>query len=354
MKTKKLNLNKKSKALISLGAAVTLLAGLGVTLGETLTHKNNSVTYSKANLAETDLGPSTPAPSTSFVLPNVNDVKNWYNNLYQIYAGKSGFNYNMIRTIFQWQKISDLSDNKEFDLTSMHLPNGFTPVAVAQIWVFVPNKVQTQTHFLAIDENYNILDLAKQDLYGAHKFHWVAGVKGVSQYTDPLNLFQKPISWIVPQTSELTPAWSTIVPQTSELTPAWSTLEPGYLPKMEYVKEWYNNLYKAFMGRYNFNFNVMESINRWQNISDFSNNKQFDLASMKLPEGFTPIALAKATVFQPKQMKTQTHYLAIDAKFNIVDLSKQTLYGNDSYHFVAGLKNSSQFTDIFINYYQKH
>ncbi|MGH1411776.1 MAG: hypothetical protein ACRAS9_02600 [Mycoplasma sp.] len=349
MQIKRINLNKKSKALISLGAAVTLLAGLGVTLGETLTHKNNTVTYSnninietysKVNLAETNLGPSTPEPSTSFVLPNVNDVKNWYNNLYQIYAGKSGFNYNMIRTIFQWQKISDLSDNKEFDLTSMHLPNGFTPVAVAQIWVFVPNKVQTQTHFLAIDENYNILDLAKQDLYGAHKFHWVAGVKGVSQYTDPLNLFQKPISWIVPHTSEL--------------TTAWSTLAPSNLPKTEYVKEWYNHLYKAFMGRYNFNFNVMESISRWQSISDFSNNKQFDLASMKLPEGFTPIALAKATVFQPKQMKTQTHYLAIDAKFNIVDLSKQTLYGNDSYHFVAGLKNSSQFTDIFINYYQKH
>lgn len=346
MQIKKINLNKKSKALISLGAAIILLAGLGATLGETLTHRNQTTTdYSMSSIASNRMnaaghpvGPS--IPSTTFVLPNVVDVKNWYNDLYKIYTGKNDFNYNMIKTIFQWQKISDLSNNPEFDINSMLLPSGFTPVAVAQIWVFVPNKVQIQTHFLAIDENYNILDLAKQNLYGAHQFHWVAGVKGVSQYTSPLNFFQKQISWIVPHTSEL--------------TPAWSTLAPSNLPKVENVKHWYNHLYKAFMGRDNFNFNIMESIGRWQSISDFENNMKFDLASMNLPNGFVPIALVKATVFQPKQMKLQTHYLAIDARFNIVDLAKQNLYGNNSYHYVAGLKNSSQYTDIFINYYQKH
>ncbi|ALV23075.1 hypothetical protein ASO20_00065 [Mycoplasma sp. (ex Biomphalaria glabrata)] len=165
MKTKKLNLNKKSKIIVSLGAVVVLLAGLGVTLGETLTHKNTGITYTSLE------GNITPS---KYNLPTDQETVDWYNHLssstnpnLKDFQGLQTTEVVNIPGVNGWTKISSLTDPNlvnAFNNKNCNYPVGFK--AVYTIAISVPNQDHgVWSHFLVMDDKNNILDCVQDFRY---------------------------------------------------------------------------------------------------------------------------------------------------------------------------------------------
>ncbi|ALV23074.1 hypothetical protein ASO20_00060 [Mycoplasma sp. (ex Biomphalaria glabrata)] len=144
--------SKKAKILVSLGGVIVLLTGLGVALGETLTHKNTGISY--------------VAPS-KYNLPTNQETVDWYNYLspstnsnLKDFQGLQTTGVRNIPGINGWTKISSLTDPNlvnAFNNKNCNYPAGFKAVYAIALWV--PNQDHgVWSHVLVMDDKNNILD----------------------------------------------------------------------------------------------------------------------------------------------------------------------------------------------------
>lgn len=185
----KSSLNKKTKVSLAVVGIAVLLTGIGVTIGLVLTQ-------SKSKTDLTILGNKAVQWGT---YPADKEITSWYNNINKSKdPNLQSFNKNKITNFSGWQSFADASKDPwyGFNIATMDLPAGFTPDQIALVTVDENTKLLNQnvsavssSHYLAIDVNYNIVDLVHQD-DGSENGHWQAGVKGFSNWTTyALNYF---------------------------------------------------------------------------------------------------------------------------------------------------------------------
>ncbi|ALV23076.1 hypothetical protein ASO20_00070 [Mycoplasma sp. (ex Biomphalaria glabrata)] len=179
----KYTINKNSKISLAVLGIAVLLTGIGITIGLV-------VSQSKTTTGMTLMGNKAVQWGT---YPDGKEMTSWYNNIDKSKdANLESYNNNVITKFGGWQSFADASKDPwyGFIISKMDLPAGFTPVQISMVDVTENAKLLNgdiikstdETHYLAIDVNYKVVDLVHQN-DETENGHWQAGVKGLSNWT---------------------------------------------------------------------------------------------------------------------------------------------------------------------------